>query len=335
MSARNDKPAGNGPIMFEMGDPALETPAVSVADAPEIEARPAESALASGLQGAARRRGIGLGTVFWGALSGFVSLILGVAAYRFVMEMLALWPVLGWLAAGLGALVVAALLVFAMREMAGLARLRKVDDLRRRAEQAAASRDVRLARAVAGEIGRLYRHRPELDWARMRDFEGADAPLDAEEALARAETALLAPLDAQAEAAAARGARKVAAATALAPVALIDVAAALSLNLRMIREIAGIYDGRAGWLGSWRLLRAVAAHLVATGAVAMGDDLIAPLLGGGLAGKLSRRFGEGLINGALTARVGAAAIEVCRPLPFAARPRPAARALAVKALTPR
>ena len=32
--------------------------------------------------------------------------------------------------------------------------------------------------------------------------------------------------------------------------------------------------------------------------------------------------GEGLINGALTARIGVAAMEVCRPLAFQARPRP-------------
>jgi len=35
-----------------------------------------------------------------------------------------------------------------------------------------------------------------------------------------------------------------------------------------------------------------------------------------------RRFGEGVVNGALTARVGIAAMEVCRPLPFMAQPRP-------------
>jgi putative membrane protein len=100
----------------------------------------------------------------------------------------------------------------------------------------------------------------------------------------------------------------------------------------MIRAVAEIYGGRAGWLGSWRLLKAVAGHLVATGAVAMGDDLLGPLVGGGVLAKLSRRFGEGLVNGALTARVGAAAIEVCRPLPFIARPRPSGRALAAQAL---
>ena len=71
-----------------------------------------------------------------------------------------------------------------------------------------------------------------------------------------------------------------------------------------IRRIAEIYGGRSGTLGSWRLVRAVMTHLVATGAVAVGDDLIGSIGGGHLLSKLSRRFGEGLVNGALTARVG-------------------------------
>ena len=64
------------------------------------------------------------------------------------------------------------------------------------------------------------------------------------------------------------------------------------------------------------------AHLVATGAVAVGDDLIHSVAGGTILTKLSRRFGEGVVNGALTARVGIAAMEVCRPLPFRAARRP-------------
>ncbi|MEO0999642.1 MAG: TIGR01620 family protein, partial [Pseudomonadota bacterium] len=127
-------------------------------------------------------------------------------------------------------------------------------------------------------------------------------------------------------------ARAVATATALIPLALADVAAALIANLRMIRRVAEIYGGRAGTLGSWRLLRAVAAHLLATGAVAMGDDLIESVAGGGIVSTLSRRFGEGVVNGALTARVGVAAIEVCRPMPFVAAERPAVTSLTRRAL---
>jgi putative membrane protein len=61
--------------------------------------------------------------------------------------------------------------------------------------------------------------------------------------------------------------------------------------------------------------------------------MLEPILGGSLLGKLSRRFGEGLVNGALTARVGVAAIEVCRPLPFADGKRPSVRSIVKTALS--
>jgi len=55
--------------------------------------------------------------------------------------------------------------------------------------------------------------------------------------------------------------------------------------------------------------------------------------GGGLLSKLSRRFGEGVINGALTARVGVAAMDVCRPMPFVALPRPRVTNLMTRGLS--
>jgi putative membrane protein len=49
--------------------------------------------------------------------------------------------------------------------------------------------------------------------------------------------------------------------------------------------------------------------------------------------KLSRRFGEGVVNGALTARLGVAALEICRPMPFHSQPRPKTSALMRRAVS--
>ncbi|MGA0924607.1 MAG: DUF697 domain-containing protein, partial [Lutimaribacter sp.] len=54
--------------------------------------------------------------------------------------------------------------------------------------------------------------------------------------------------------------------------------------------------------------------------------------GGTVVSKVSRRFGEGVVNAALTARVGIAALDLCRPLPFAAQKRPGVSALLGRAL---
>ena len=77
-----------------------------------------------------------------------------------------------------------------------------------------------------------------------------------------------------------------------------------------------------------RLLRLTIAHLAFTGGIAATDSLIQQMLGHGVAAKLSARLGEGVLNGLLTARIGLAAIEVSRPLPFAALPKPAIADLA-------
>ena len=61
--------------------------------------------------------------------------------------------------------------------------------------------------------------------------------------------------------------------------------------------------------------------------------MIGSIAGGHVLARVSRRFGEGIVSGALTARVGIAAMDVCRPLPFVALPRPKVSNLIGRALT--
>ena len=86
--------------------------------------------------------------------------------------------------------------------------------------------------------------------------------------------------------------------------------------------MADLYGGRPGTFGLLRLMRDVIAHLAVTGSIAVGDSLIQQVLGHGLASKLSARLGEGVINGLMTARIGIAAMDLCRPMPFRALKRP-------------
>lgn len=274
-----------------------------------------------------------LARLFWGALVALILFIAGVAAWDFVFALLERNVWLGRAALALVALVGGALLLMAGRELATMARLRRIDSLRAEAERLADGGTQSEARALEGRLLALYRGRADLRWARDELATRRNDVMDAETRLADVERVLLGPLDDQAVARIEAASRQVATATAVVPLALADVVVALTANLRMIRQIAQIYGGRSGTLGAWRLTRAVAAHLVATGAVAVGDDLIGSIAGGGVLSKVSRRFGEGIINGALTARVGVAAMEVCRPMPFAARERPRVTALVRRALT--
>ena len=91
---------------------------------------------------------------------------------------------------------------------------------------------------------------------------------------------------------------------------------------RLIRRLSELYGGRPGTLGFFRLARGVLAHLAVTGAIAAGDDFVHQIVGQGLAARLSAKLGEGVVNGMMTARIGVAAMEVTRPLPFSALKRP-------------
>lgn len=302
------------PFILELetrADPALAPPV------PDL--LPDGRAMQAALRLGARRPRSALGRFAIWAFGALFSFILSVAAWDFVTGLLTTNTLLGTIALTLVGLATLAAALLALREAATFARIAQLDGLRQRAAESATLPD---ARRVTADLAALYARRGDMAWSLSRLKERQGEVLDADALLRLAEGELMAPLDTAARAEVEAAARQVATVTALVPLALADVAMALFANLRMIRRIAEIYGGRAGTLGSMRLLRRVFGHLVATGAVALTDDLIGSVAGGGVLSKLSRRFGEGVVNGALTARVGIAAMEICRPLPFAALPRP-------------
>lgn len=321
-----------GPVLIELDG---EAPAPAVSEAPPVP-EVVEAPQGQAMQQASRFVARGpsrLARAFWAVTGALLAALLGAAAWSFVTSWIQAQPVVGWAFAGLLGLFVALLLLIILRELAALARLGRIDALRHGVAEARQAGDMRKAQAATGRLLNFYKGRNDTKWARERFERLASAQLDASSLFDLAERELMGPLDREAEKAVEAAARQVATVTALVPLALADVVAALAANLRMIRRISEIYGGRAGTLGAWRLTRAVMGHLVATGAVAVGDDMLEPILGGSILGKLSRRFGEGLVNGALTARVGVAAIEVCRPMAFEAADAPRARDLVKGALS--
>ena len=161
--------------------------------------------------------------------------------------------------------------------------------------------------------------------ARLAEHE-ADI-MSAAELLRLSERTLVAPLDPLARATVAASAKRVSVVTAVSPGALIDMLFVAAENLRMLRRLATLYGARPGALSLIKLARMVVTHIVLTGGIALGDDVIQQLVGHGLTAKLSARLGEGLFNGALTTRIGLAAIDVCRPLPYIEVQRPRFREL--------
>jgi putative membrane protein len=151
--------------------------------------------------------------------------------------------------------------------------------------------------------------------------------MNAGELLRLSERTLVAPLDPYACTIVAASAKRVSLVTAVSSGALIDMLFVGTENLRMLRRLATLYGARPGTLSLLKLARMVVTHIVLTGGIALGDDVIQQVIGHGLTAKLSARLGEGIFNGALTTRIGIAAIDVCRPLPYIESQRPRFREL--------
>lgn len=300
------------PRVFAPDDPKLVTDAPEPApfELPEGEAEPLSEA------DTRRDNSTSIGGLFLSAVAALVALAITVSITGFVSQALAREDWVGWIAAALLAVVLATGVILVARELIGLIRLGRLTRLRQEAEAALGTRDAKRERDAVTALASAFRGRRDLAWnlARLRDHAGDVR--DPGDLLRLADRELLAPLDVTARRLVVKSAKRVSVVTALSPMVWIGMLFVTIENLRLLKSLATLYGGRPGGIGALRLARMVITHIVATGGLALTDDLVGQFVGQDLLRRVSRRLGEGLFNGALTARIGTAAIEVTRPLPF-------------------
>ncbi|WP_274628752.1 YcjF family protein [Arvimicrobium flavum] len=270
----------------------------------------------------APRRRSRLAAIFWSALGSLLALAIALWTDQLVRELFGRAQWLGWLGAGLAAVAAVSLLVILARELVALARLASVEKLRQLGAQAIQRDDPKAARKVVDDLVGLLAGRPETAAGRRALTELRGDIIDGADLVRLAETGLLVPLDAEARTLVLDAAKRVSLVTAVSPRALVDIAYVVFESGRLIRRLSELYGGRPGTLGFIRLARDVLAHLAVTGTIAAGDSVVQQLVGHGLAARLSAKLGEGVVNGMMTARIGLAAMETARPLPFTAVRRP-------------
>lgn len=323
---------------FAPDDPALSAAAESVG--PETLERPTPLAARKTRQeGGARgrptaadlSRGIRWGAMLLSGIAGLVALSTVLWFVRYVEVALERQDWVGWLALALLCLVGLSAIILILREIVGLFRLARLGKLRTDVAQALKDGDLDRERRAVRHLKSILEVRADLAWPLARFNEHEADVLNPGDLLSLADRELLAPLDQEARRTVLTSAKRIGMVTAMAPMAWIAMLYVLLENLRMLRAVAGLYGGRPGPLGALRLGRLVVGHIIATGGVALTDDLMGQFLGQDLLRRISRRLGEGAFNSALTARVGAAAVEVCRPLPFISAPPVRARDMLAEA----
>jgi putative membrane protein len=202
------------------------------------------------------------------------------------------------------------------RELADLRRLERAEELRLLGERLIGSEVHGQADAYLGQLQRMYRGRADLAEPLARfELEASDALTDGERVRLFART-VLAPLDRDARRLVTRGARDIGALTALSPLGLLDSAIVLWRTLIMLRAIARLYGVRPGIAASLRLLRRTLAHVLAAGVGELLSDAAIETAGASLLSVVSARLGQGAVHGLLAARLGLAAVQICRPVPF-------------------
>lgn len=269
-----------------------------------------------------RRSRLPFGKIAFCAAAILLSLAIGVWIDRLVRDLFARTDWLGYAAMTVVAIGALAFLVVIVREIAGMMQLTAIQRLKNDIAKAAEQGNGKVARGAISRLVHSLAANPRTARGRTRLAETEDEIIDAPHLVELAERELLAPLDREARRIILAASKRVSIVTAVSPRALVDLGYVLYESARMIRAMAELYGGRPGTLGLLRLMRDVIAHLAVTGSIAVGDSLVQQVVGHGLASKLSARLGEGVVNGLMTARIGIAAMDLCRPMPFRALKRP-------------
>lgn len=211
--------------------------------------------------------------------------------------------------------------VVMIREIRGYLRLASFEGLRNCIEELEVRpRDSHINTHVRSEFQRLLQHLEKVADGSIRSGipevkKRMDLAEDAHEWKKHVEQVLLEPLDKEVSRKIREEAIYVAVGTALSPKGFMDALISLWRNITLVKEIAKIYQVRAGTYGTLVLIK----RSIVSAATAILAEEAATVLVTNIGGRLLRflsPLAQGATNGAMTIRVGIEAQKLCRPIPL-------------------
>jgi putative membrane protein len=244
------------------------------------------------------------------------------------------WPLMQWLTwafslqplLGVGLLIVMMYLFSlcgfsVVQIIKGQAQARQLIQLQQQAQQLNGHKTFGKAKHYLAELQAFYREKPQGEMLALV-LEHLPDYADDTEILAHIERGFLAPLDQEALRRINAYSSQTALAVALSPWVSLDMALSLLRNGQMLSRIGELYGLRPSMLGRWRLIRMVVTHLIGSGASEWAIDQALDTLGLGATQMLGLRATQGIGAGLYTAKIGLAAMDVCRPMGFSAEQKP-------------
>lgn len=171
-------------------------------------------------------------------------------------------------------------------------------------------------RRLANEIG-LQNSPGYQQW-----LEHIDAHHNDDEVLTLFSQFVLHPLDEKALQLVLASSSQTALLVAASPLALADMLLVVWRNIRLVRNIAAVYQIRLGYWGQIRLIRQILQSMVFAGATELATELGTDWFSSELTSKLSAKLAQGLGSGLMSARLGINTIQLCRPVELQAGEKP-------------
>ncbi len=250
------------------------------------------------------------------SLGGLLTLMLLVDSYNFIVEQYDNNFILGTVFLFLIIIISGASLTLTWQAIQKIRTLRTVSNLQQEGQKIITNNAYGNAKAYLNKIGLFYSEdlsfRNRLD----RFYISINDSHHDREIYALFSKQVMHDIDQQAYQIVTKSSKETALFVMISQIALIDTILTLWRNVRMIRQIATLYNGKPGFFGSMSLMLTVIQNLIYADVSETVADGTAEIIGGSVLSVMSTQIAQGLGAGILTARLGIHAMNACRPLPF-------------------